>query len=478
MTQTPTPETLLARYTKACGYRSRWQPVWQDCARHALPHQVRGITPGNERSDLFDATAADAADSLASNLMALLVPAWNSWFTLVPGPDVPTENHEEVTRALSNISKTLQGHFDRSNFAVEIHQCLLDCVVSGTATLLVEDAAPGDASALKFTAIPRDEVALEESASGKLDTTYRSAVMSAGHIAARYGALPAAYAKDPDQRYTLIEAVIPEGGAYSYAVLCDDGSRKPILLRHCRLSHSPYISFRWQKTAGETYGRSPVMKVLPDIRTANRVVELILQNASFAVAGMWQADDDGILNIDTIELAPGAIIPKAIGSSGLTPLEMPGNFDVSQLVLEDLRARIRRALFADQMTLPDNVQMTATEVLERSSLMAQALGATYGRLQCELLEPLIRRSLSILKRRGEIPDISLDGRNVVLEYRSPLARAQRLREMQAVLTWLKSASELGGNATQHINEYGVMSWAASALGLPDTLLKSPETQTQ
>ena len=44
--------------------------------------------------------------------------------------------------------------------------------------------------------------------------------------------------------------------------------------------------------------------------------------------------------------------------------------------------------------------------------MSRILGATYGRLQSELLTPLIQRGLAILRRRREIPDIVVDGRVV------------------------------------------------------------------
>ena len=53
--------------------------------------------------------------------------------------------------------------------------------------------------------------------------------------------------------------------------------------------------------------------------------------------------------------------------------------------------------------------MTATEVLERSAEVSRLLGAVYGRLQSELLTPLLRRAVAILSRRGEIAPIRLDG---------------------------------------------------------------------
>jgi hypothetical protein len=77
------------------------------------------------------------------------------------------------------------------------------------------------------------------------------------------------------------------------------------VLSEGRFLHSPFINFRWLKAPGEIYGRSPVMKALPDIKTANKVVELILKNASIAVTGIWQADDDGVLNPANIKLVPG-----------------------------------------------------------------------------------------------------------------------------------------------------------------------------
>ena len=85
-------------------------------------------------------------------------------------------------------------------------------------------------------------------------------------------------------------------------------------------------------------GRGPVLNVLADIKTANKVVELILRNAAFAIKGVWQGEDDGVLNPSNIEIVPGAVIPIAVGSKGLRPLESPGRFDVSQLVLEPLQS--------------------------------------------------------------------------------------------------------------------------------------------
>lgn len=190
------------------------------------------------------------------------------------------------------------------------------------------------------------------------------------------------------------------------------------------------------------------------------------------MTSIWQADDDGVLNPTTIRLVPGTIIPKAVGSAGLTPLANPGRFDVSQLVLDDLRGRIRHALLVDRLGPVESARMTATEVLERSVEMARLLGATYGRLQAELMTPLVLRAVSILRRRGEIPDITVDGRLVELQHRSPLAQAQAQRDVQAALRWLDSVKALGPEAEATVDAAATAHWLGEAFGVPAKLMRA------
>ncbi|WP_458093844.1 portal protein [Roseomonas sp. WA12] len=460
-----TPEEIIVRAERALERRRPWEGVWRDCYDHVL-----AATPGAGGPSLHDGTAADAAENLAASLLAELTPPWSRWFGLAPmdeGAD------PELAGVLERAAEMLQGHLDRSNFALEMHQAFLDLVVAGTGVVLVEEAPPGEPSALRFAAVPLREAVLEEGPSGRLDTVFRLVRLSADAIAARYpGAiLPTDLFQggDPEATHKVIEAVWPRyGGPRFAAVLERDG--KGTLLAKGRFEDSPFLAFRWMKAPGETYGRGPVMKALPDIRTANKVVELVLKNASIAATGIWQADDDGVLNPATVRLEPGAIIPKAVGSSGLTPLKAPGSFDVSQLVLSDMRARIRSALLADRLSAPQHANMTATEVLERSAETARLLGATYGRLQAELLTPLVSRCLSILRRRGEVPMILLDGQEARIAYQSPLARVQGRAEAANTMLFLQAIAALGPAASSVVDLPAAARHLARTLSAPSAVL--------
>ncbi|MEQ8228812.1 MAG: portal protein [Rhodospirillales bacterium] len=204
-------------------------------------------------------------------------------------------------------------------------------------------------------------------------------------------------------------------------------------------------------------------------------LQMAIKNASIAVTGIWQADDDGVLNPSNIRLTPGTIIPKAVGSAGLRPLEAPGRFDLSQVVLQDLRAGIRRALLADRLGQIEGPRMTATEVLERVAEISRLLGATYGRLQSELLTPLVTRGLAILTRRGEVPALRIDSKVIDLEYKSPLARHQAQQDVQATLAFLDGLARMGPTALAIVDVEQAAQTLAAAYGVPPKILKSPDS---
>jgi hypothetical protein len=479
-------EAVWSRYQRAKKRRRCWEGLWRDCYTYALPQRGAGLgsefAPGRNYAErLFDGTAPDAVEQLAASLLAELTPPWSQWFGLIPGRDVGPIERGLLAESLDGVTLTLQSHFDRSNFAVEIHQAFLDLVAIGNATLLFEEAPVGGLSAFQLTAVPMSEMLFEAGPNGQINGHFRELTLPLDILQARFpeAEVPkdvlAACGPHDARGLAVVEAVLtaPRGG-YAYLALLAQDTSRPTPLAAGHFASSPFISFRWLKGAGEVYGRSPVMTVLPDIKTVNKVVELILKNASIAVTGIWQADDDGVLNPANIRLVPGSIIPKAVGSAGLTPLQAPGRFDVSNLVLDDLRGRIRHTLLVDRLAPIESRQMTATEVLERNNEMTRLLGATYGRLQAELLTPLLTRAISILRRRGEVPHITLDGRTVDLQYKSPLARIQARQDVQNTLLWLQATAQMGPEAAHTVDVPATARWLGDRLGVPGQLIRELE----
>lgn len=475
-------EAVWMRYQRAKDRRRCWESLWRDCYTYALPQRGAGLSaefaPGRNPADrLFDGTALDAVEQLAASLLAELTPPWSQWFGFIPGREVDPLERGFVAETLDGTTQTVQAHFDRSNFAVEMHQALLDLVTVGSATLLFEEAPVGGLSAFRLTAIPMAEMAFEAGPDGQIEGHFRRSALPLDLLQTRFPdadipeTVVAKCSHHGSSSLPVVEAVLPDQGGFAYIAMLVQNEDRPMVLATGRFETSPFISFRWLKGAAEVYGRSPVMTVLPDIKTVNKVVELVLKNASIAVTGIWQADDDGVLNPANVRLVPGSIIPKAVGSSGLTPLQAPGRFDVSNLMLADLRSRIRHTLLVDRLGPVAGRRMTATEVLERSNEMTRLLGATYGRLQAELLTPLLNRAVAILRRRGEILDFALDGRTVDLQYKSPLARVQARQDVQNTLLWLEATSQMGPEATNTVDVPATARWLGDRLGVPGQLIR-------
>ena len=494
-------EKLVNRYKKASERKQNWEDHWKECYEYAFPlrenvssfsYETQAGTKKN--LCLYDGTAPDAVDQLASSLLSELTPPWAKWFGLRPSNELSPTEQEQVAPILEKASEVMLQNFEHSNFAVEVHQCYLDLVTVGTACLMFEEASIGEATAFHFYAVPLREIAIEESSDGKIDTTFRCSKLNLEGLRTRFPEaeippfMQERLYQDQDYQVSVIEAVMPRNynaGAcgYNYVAFAWDengGFENSFVLKEGVFETSPFINFRWLKASGEIYGRSPVMKALPDIKTANKVVELILKNASISVTGIWQADDDGILNPDNIKLVPGAIIPKAVGSKGLTPLSAPGNFDVSQLILSDLRQRINHSLLADRLSQIATPNMTATEVLERSAEVARILGATFGRLQSELLTPLLKRAFHILRRRGDIPNFDLDGKIVDLQYKSPLALAQTRKDITNVSEWVSMLSTFGQEALSAVNFEEASRWLGKTLCVPSQLIRetSPSIEAE
>jgi hypothetical protein len=243
---------------------------------------------------------------------------------------------------------------------------------------------------------------------------------------------------------------------------------------------NPYVPFRWSKCAGEIYGRGPLINALSAIKTTNLTIELILENAQMAISGVYQMEDDGVVNPDTINLVPGTVIPKAPNSRGLEPIRAAGSFDVANLVLSDMRLNIKRALYNDMLGNPDRTPATATEVAERMADLSRRIGSAFGRLQAELVQPVLQRVVYILKKQGRIELPTINGREVKVRSVSPLAQAQANEDITSVARFLELVQGRFGPEITNIliNSEETAAYLAKKFGVPDKLVRDVDERQQ
>ena len=215
----------------------------------------------------------------------------------------------------------------------------------------------------------------------------------------------------------------------------------------------------------------------------NKTLELLLKNASLSIAGVYTAADDGVLNPQTIRIAPGAIIPVARngGPQGESLRQMPrsGDFNVSQIVINDLRVNIKKILLDDTLP-PDNMSArSATEISERMRELSSNLGSAFGRLITETMVPMISRILYVMDDRGliEMP-LKVNGLEVKVVPISPIAQAQSMGDIQKIMQWVEMSSALGPEGQMSVKTGNIPDYVADKMGIPADLRTTPQERQQ
>lgn len=447
---------IIRRLERLKSNRSTVENVWRKCYDFSYPLRGSDLANGPasntapelnvgygsaKKSALLDSTATDGVRILASAQMSGATPSNSRWFGLdVSGAD------ELGKQWLDEAAETLWENIHNGNYDSVGFECMLDMSIVGMFYMFIDEDR--DRGGLKFEQWPLAQCyAAASKPGGKIDTVYRLHSLSAEQAVAEYGleqvseAIRRAYFDNPDQRFDFCHAIYPRSMFVPGSKLAKN---LPIASCHvevatkkvCRESgfhEMPVVAPRWMLIPGSHLAVGPMFECLPDAMTLNKLIEFVMSNADVAVAGMWIAEDDGVLNPRTIKIGPRKVV-VANSVDSMKALTPGSKFDVALLEIERLQASIRKVLMADQLTPQDGPAMTATEVHVRVELIRQLLGPVYGRLQAEYLQPLVERCFGIAYRAGIFvePPESIAGQEFSVRYLSPLARSQKAVDVAAM----------------------------------------------
>ena len=492
---------IVRRFEQLKRRRSSWETHWQDIADHVLPQRdFLNDAPHAERGEkrtrrLFDSTAPLANDLLASALAGMLTNPALSWFTLRP-QDLSLEEKPKIRQWLDLVRNRMMAIFadPDANFYPQIHEVYKDLIGFGTAVFYVGD----EAGAIRFQARTLAEVYIAEDARGRIDTVFRHYWMSARQAEQRWGdqisaTIQAALEKDPDHEIAFLHAVMPatEWGENQA------GKQDPIpyrfkslhveiesgtLLMESGFHEFPFQVPRWSKMIGEVYGRSPAMLALADIRMVNAMSETLLKAAQKTVDPPLQVPHDGFMA--PLNLTPGAVNfydPTAIGrGGGIQTINVTGKLELGLEMMEQRRQTIRAAHLVDQLQSESRTGVTATEIMQRAEEKLRVLGPAIGRLQAELLSPVIKRSFAILERQQSLPPrpAALRDQSLEIQYVAPIVRRQKLSEASGLMQLIDIvgfAARLDPAAAQVIDAQATVRFMAEALALPPSLIRDQES---
>jgi hypothetical protein len=443
-----TVEDLNRRIKSAEERWNLWRSLHQEAYDYSMPDRetFRFHSKGqNKNRHVFDSTAIDGVDQFAARIQGGLFPPWQQWMDFEAGTEIPENEKDQIDQSLKRITNIFFNHINQSNFSTELEVALKDLAV-GTGAIMVEEVPFGEDKVLHFSNVPLAELYPETPPGSVVESAWRKQEVEVRHIKRLWpeaelpNDLQNALKNDPTKKVCLWNGMLfnPEDKLYWQVVFYQN--KKHVLFQQS-FKRKRLIVFRWSVTPGEVFGRGPIIKMLPDIRTLNKADEFILQNAALQIAGVYTGVNDGVFNPYTVRIAPGSVIPvssNAPQNPSLAPLTPSGNLQLGELLMEQRRESVRKALFSDPLGDITDPVRTATEMLIRNQEMLRTSGAQISRQKPELMEPVVAAVVEILQSRGLIPEFRVDGQEVAIKPTSPLAKAEMLEEFQNTQVWMST----------------------------------------
>lgn len=426
----------------------RFEPTWKDISTYCniSMHDWEDPAPRDsgkgmpDMTEIYNATAPKAVGMLKDGVMGYAMSQSTPWFRLAyearklmdaRGPRLFMEQAE----------RHLYSQFARSNIYTEAGAFIQSGAAFGTGIMFrYEDIIRGvpmyKTLHLKRALITEDEYC-------QVDGLIRDFHVTAFEAKTIFKGIrlpdpmEEAIENGDTKSYFLVHHIIFPKGKYDIdqqvttkpylsLYVADCGWESPIIGGGYDVR--PFFAWRWQRSLdGDVYSiESPGILELPNIKQANAVSKEVMRLAQLAGRPPIKATE-GLQG--RIKLTPNGITPLRQGEDFM-PVQVTGDINAMLLTLQGLEQNIRESFHTDFfLLLTQNLDRmkTATEVQGLQGEKSAMMGAFFGRLVQDFLEPLIEDAFALEYNAGRIGDVpdEIRGQNVKIDMISPLAIMQR-----------------------------------------------------
>lgn len=501
--------------------RSTWSSYWEDVSRYLLPNAggFSSTTPPTKtdgsRNDeyIVDDTATLALNKFASSVISMTMPAGQKYHRLSI-PDHKVSDSKEIVEYLDKFNDSLFFHRYRpsAGFMHTVSKIFLELGAFGNAVLFTQ--ANKDANALCYKAIPIAQCYFTEDNYSKINILHRKYQMTVFQIVEMFGEenisgkVKALYdAKKLLEKISILHCVHPTSLEYNPESLGIDRFKYSSvyieydtrnILYESGFNSFPFSIIRDTTFAQETYGRGRGMDLLRTIKSANRMKLTLMRAGELSAAPMLIASDSA--PDKAYSYMPGAVNFGYMNDRGeelIRPIVLPTQPALTENLLNTEREIINDGFFVNLFrVLVDAPVATATEVMQRAQEKGQLLEPILGRVQSDLLGPMIRREIELLQEmdRGTytlIPEPTPavvdyfveqtrkghDAAEFVIEYSSPLNLARDAGVASSMLQTFQAITPLMQVQPDIAKKFDFVKAAefiARSSGMPEDVLLSEE----
>lgn len=415
----------------------------------------------NRNAQIYDNTSQVSNTALSGAIHGLLTSPVGRWFKLrFEEPDLNDDS--DAMKWVSEVEDRMHAAIaaPRANFHAQLSEVYSDLTGFGMGALFTDDV-PG--VGIQFSARPLQEIYVAEDPSGRIDTVGRQFKLTARQAVALWGKKAETASRvlergNAEDRHDYRHLILPRD---DHAVGNVDMSGMPWasffistedseIIDEGGFHELPFATPRWETDAGEVDGRGPGWNALSNQKMLNEMNRVSLMVGQLKAAPPRMVDSQAVLPGD-LNFGPYAVIPVDTVMNSMNPpiqsLDVGGDFNISVALIEDTRTAIQNAFHHQLIQSIQDPRMTATQVLELSAQMQRHMAPILGRLQTELLEPVLDRVYAIESRAGRLPapPEHIQNRKLRFDYVSPLGRAQQTADATAIINfteYVKSVAEV------------------------------------
>lgn len=496
-------EKVLKQFESCKSDRANWEQHWEEISERVLPRQrgfVGDRTRGEKKMEkVFDSTSLGALRKFASVMDSTLTPEAQKWHSLKVTDDFLNRDHA-VKEYLYQVNNILfaNRYNTKSNFTGQNYERWTSMGAFGTGSLFI-DYDKG----LRYKCLNLKNTYFLLNHQGVIYKCFRTLSYTAQQAVEKFGPerLPEKILKalenpnEMSRTFDFVHYIAPRE-AYDDSKL--DAMNMPFkscyialegrqLVEESGYTSWPFSISRYVTAPDETYGRSPAMEALPDIKMLNEMSKTDIRAAHKLVNPPILMHDDGLLGggASAVNMKPGGLNVGGVDRNGkqlIQPFNTGARLDINEIKMEQRREAINDAFLVTLFQiLVETPRMTATEALIRAQEKGMLLTPTLGRQKSEALGPLIERELDLLAYHGKLPPMPQvlveAGGEYEIVYDSPLSRMQRAEELVGVqrsMELLAPFTQMDPTILDIFDKDKLARLTAEVSGVPMTVIHSPD----
>lgn len=445
---------MLKRKAAMWTERSSWFEHWREISELQQPRLGRFFVSDSNKGikryqSIVDNTALFASRTLAAGMMSGMTSPARPWFRLGLS-DKQLMESGAVKTWLYQVSNIMRAVFSHSNTYRSLHMMYEELGLFGTAACVI---LPDFDNVIHCYPLTVGEYAISIDFRGRVNGICREFMMSVGQLVEQFGrdncsmGVQEAFDRnDVDRVVPVIHLIEPRKGRDASkqdaknmkfsSIYIESGASDDKTLSESGFKRFTVLAPRWAVTGNDTYGSSPGMESLGDVKALQHEQRRKAQGIDYQTNPPIQVPTQ-YKDAMRSRLPGGVMFVDQAGPGGGVRTAYEVNLNLQHLLLDiqDVRERIKTAYYADLfMMLANDTRsgITATEVAERHEEKMLMLGPVLERLQNELLQPLIDLTFDMCTDAGILPPPppELQGMDLSVEFVSTLAQAQRVISAQ------------------------------------------------